>query len=326
MSVVIRRLAKRVSAARLWAPLILLLLCLPAHWVVAEPGAVAVVYPELRDPYKAIFLSVISGIEERIKHPLVHYVLKPGDDHAISKQWLKDNDIKAVIALGKHAERATLDIRKDRPVILGAFLMSKALANNKTLSGISLDPDPEKLFSTLLNIAPDVRRITVVYNPDRDAWLIAQARAAASKLGLQIDAVAAADLRESARAFQGALSKSTRASSALWLIQNPAIIDNTAILPLILETSWSRQLIVFSSNPSHVKRGALFSLFPDNTAMGRSLAELTLKQLAQSKAGNATILPLGDLKLTLNLRTAAHLDIKLSQEQRREIAVPFPQE
>ena len=97
-------------------------------------------------------------------------------------------------------------------------------------------------------------------------------------------------------------------------------MDERAILPLTLRESWNRNIAVFSSNPSHVPRGVLFSLYPDNRAMGRTLAAMAVEE----GNGAASIEPLGDLRVAVNLRTAEHLGLDLSSRQRREFDLVFP--
>jgi putative ABC transport system substrate-binding protein len=75
--------------------------------------------------------------------------------------------------------------------------------------------------------------------------------------------------------------------------------------------SWNRKLVVFSSSFADVKRGVLFSLYPDNKAMGQQLGRL-LEQRQQNQSAPATIYPVEDLLTAVNLRTAEHLGLHFS--------------
>ena len=73
-----------------------------------------------------------------------------------------------------------------------------------------------------------------------------------------------------------------------------------------------------------MRKGALFSLYPDNVGMGRSLAALALQQMQGGPNKTASIKPLRDLLLAVNLRTAEHLGLQFSNQTQREFGLVFP--
>jgi putative ABC transport system substrate-binding protein len=96
-------------------------------------------------------------------------------------------------------------------------------------------------------------------------------------------------------------------------------------LPLVLEAAWSRNLAVFSSSVTHVRRGALFSLYPNNTALGRQLAASALNYPKNSNAPGAATVPLKDALLAVNVRTASHLGLQLTPpRQGFDMVFPTP--
>jgi putative ABC transport system substrate-binding protein len=100
-------------------------------------------------------------------------------------------------------------------------------------------------------------------------------------------------------------------------------MDEQSLLPEVLRETWEKNFVVFSSNLDHVRKGALFSLYPDNFGMGRSLAILALKQIEPgSKLESVNLLR--DLLVAVNLRTAEHLGLRFSSQTRREFAMVFP--
>jgi len=66
---------------------------------------------------------------------------------------------------------------------------------------------------------------------------------------------------------------------------------------------------VFSTNTAHVRRGVLFSLYPDNFALGKRLAGLAPNILSSGGYEKSGRLPLADVQSTVNLRTAKHLEL-----------------
>ena len=82
---------------------------------------------------------------------------------------------------------------------------------------------------------------------------------------------------------------------------------------------------VFSSSVGHVKRGALFALYPNNVELGRSLAASA--QAALSSAGHAArgVVPLKEVLVAVNLRTASHLGLQLgARQQSFDLVFPEP--
>ena len=111
-------------------------------------------------------------------------------------------------------------------------------------------------------------------------------------------------------------------TSAIWLLQDVTTIDSDTILPLLLEEAWNRRSIVFSSNLVHVKKGVLFSMYPDNLKLGEELGKLAM-DVMQNKT-NSEILPLKALKLAVNIRIAKHLGIKIQRQQEKSFDLIFP--
>lgn len=66
------------------------------------------------------------------------------------------------------------------------------------------------------------------------------------------------------------------------------VVEPETILPTVIEQSWQRKLAVFSGSLQHVRRGVLFALYPDNRQLGRRLADLALRVMADPRARPAS--------------------------------------
>jgi putative tryptophan/tyrosine transport system substrate-binding protein len=288
------------------------------------PPVIAVLYPDVREPYRNVFLTILRGIEEGIKGGMVKsLVLKEGSDLSEITAWLEKERIEAVIALGKTGLIAAQTLLKTRRVVVGAVLITPD-QNVHGIEGITLVPDPEVIIDYLKRLVPQVKRLTVIYNPKNNKWLIKRAEAAAKPKGLMLSALPAEDLRTAARLYHKALNTLDNKTEALWLLQDDATVDERAILPLILKQAWDRPLIVVSNNPTHVRRGALLSLYPDNIRMGRRLASMVLKGKQNSDLKDRGMVPLIDLHAAVNVRTAEHLGLNLKDRDVRDFELIFP--
>ncbi|MES2582721.1 MAG: ABC transporter substrate binding protein [Pseudomonadota bacterium] len=277
----------------------------------AEAGAIAVLYPDLEEPYRGIFAKIIEGIEAQVGASVASYAV----GGALSAQdvvaQLKRHDIKVVIALGRQGMKAASTLDQEFGVVAGG-VVSPPTGEGRSFPVVSLAPDPKMLFERLKHFMPDVRRVIVLYDPRQNAWLMRLARDAARIHGLELQALEVADLKHAVRIYQDVLVSADTKRDALWLPQDSTSVEESSVLPLILENAWNRNLTVFSSNVSHVKRGALFSLYPNNVALGRQLASSALS-LPHGNA--ALVVPMKDALLAVNIRTASHLGLQLSSRQ-----------
>jgi putative ABC transport system substrate-binding protein len=285
-------------------------------------GAIAVVYPEIGEPYRSIFSKIIEGIEARARTQVTSYAVTAGTDAAALRSNLKAKNVRVVIALGRQGMLTADALNREFGVVVGGVL---AVPEDEARyrSVISLSPDPSLLFSRLKNLAPQVKRVHVIYDPQQNNWLLRLARDAAREQGLELVAQEAPDLKTAVRLYQEVMTRADVERDALWLPQDVTTVDETTILPLVLRESWDRRLPVFSSSFSHVRRGVLFSLFPDNLGLGRNLAGTALGLAGPSESGNRSVVPLRDVQMAVNLRTARHLGLNFTTRQQQGFDLVF---
>ena len=95
-------------------------------------------------------------------------------------------------------------------------------------------------------------------------------------------------------------------------------------MPLVLKESWNRGVPVFSSSFLHVKKGALFALYPNNLELGRNLAVSALSVLA-GESRKRGVSPLREVHTAVNLRTASHIGLNIGYQQQRSFDFVFPE-
>lgn len=286
------------------------------------PVTVAVVYPEVREPYLGVFMEIIRGIEAEIGRPVTLYPLRdePGLADAITAR-IKAAGNDVAISLGHAGLTVAKPLATAMPVVVGAVLAATE-QETQGLAGISLTPDPEALFEHLKQLVPDVKEVTVIYDPSRKSWEISRALAAAKARGLTLNAQPAANLHLSAELYRNVLVDMRNDSIAIWLPRDNAVMDEATLLPVLLKQAWEKNFVVFSSNLDHVRKGALFSLYPDNFGMGRSLGSMALER-ANAKPGHPTNFePLRNLRVAVNLRTAEHLGLNLAGKRKFDLTFP----
>lgn len=288
----------------------------------AVEGPVAVIYPDIGEPYRSIFSQIIEGIEEQTRTRVASYAVGINANVAEISRDLMKNDIRVVIALGRNGLKTASSFGSNVNVVVGGVI-SAPDTETRGMTILSLAPDPALLFSRLKGLKQTTKRILVVFDPKQNAWLIRLAREAAAAAGIELVAYEATDLKTSVRIYQDILKSIDSTRDALWLPQDTTTVEESSVLPLILREAWNHGFLVFSSNVAHVKRGALFSLYPNNRGMGRSLANSAITKVAQGRQTTSDVLPLKDVLMAVNVRTAAHLGIyNASKQQGFDLVFP----
>ena len=303
------------------------LLWLPP-WIQAAPEdvsrTIAVIYPDIGEPYKRVFNSIIEGIEDGARGHVSAFAVSANMSYADLPAELKRRDIKTVIALGRQGLKVAGGL--DRSLNLtAAGVLSVPESEGQAFPIHSLAPDPGLLFGRLKSLMPAAKRVTIIYDPKQNSWLVRLARDAAKVYGLELLAKEATDLKSALRLYQETLGSTDPKQDVLWLPQDSTTVDESAVLPLVLQEAWSQGLLVFSSNVTHVKRGVLFALYPDNLELGRSLgAWAAALASSPAPASGRGVVPLREVLMAVNTRTAMHLGINLANSPHR-FAMVFPE-
>ncbi|MDK9725044.1 MAG: hypothetical protein OEL88_09125 [Sterolibacteriaceae bacterium MAG5] len=287
-----------------------------------QPGhGIAVLYPEIGEPYRSVFAKIIEGVEEQARGRVTSIAIGPGTNTQDLAADLRRQETRVVIALGRNGLKAASGLDRDMGVVAGGVL-SVPEAEGRNIPVHSLAPDPALLFARLQALVPNVRRVLVVYNPGQNGWLIRMAREAAGARGLELVAYDAPDLRTALKNYQDIFAAIDPKRDALWLLQDSVAAEETTVLPLVLQETWSRNVALFSSNVAHVRRGALFALYPNNAEIGRHLGSAALAYLAAGSHATRGVTPLRAVLLAVNIRTAGHLGLNLPARQGIDLVFP----
>ncbi len=293
-------------------PILLVALTVISPASAAEEHPIAVIYPDIGEPYRQIFTEIISGIEDKLGAPVASYAVNADTNISVLKTSLNLENTKVVIALGRQGMQAAKQLNNRIKVVVGGVLTVPE-NDSDDQPVISLTPDPALLFARMKALMPSMKRVFVVYDPSFDTWLMKLAEPAANAQGLELVSYKAKNLRKAFEYYQQIFSRADSRSDALWLPQDPTTVEESSILPLVLQDSWNNNIAVFSSNFGYVQRGVLFSLYPDNAGLGKRLAVLAQDLLTPDGNGRHGLMPLRDVQSAVNARTAKHLRIDTSR-------------
>ncbi|MDD2760681.1 MAG: ABC transporter substrate binding protein [Methylomonas sp.] len=285
--------------------------------------AIAVMYSDIGEPYRTVYMQIIAGVEDKTKSQISAYPVGGNTDSEMIKGNLRVQGAKVVISLGWQSMKTAIGLDSGLGLVISGVVDAPE-TETRGFPVYSLSPDPALLFSRSKELMPSVRRIHTVYDPNKNQRFIDLAKRAALNQGLELVAREAPDLRSAMDIYQEIFKSASSRGEALWLLQDSTTVEDGSVLPMVLRESWDRNLAVFSSNPGHVRRGVLFSLYPDNVSLGRHLADTALKFLASGDYAERGTILLRDVQMAINLRTAQHLELNIGSRQ--NFGMVFPEQ
>ena len=273
-----------------------------------------IIYPEVREPFARVFEEVVRGAEEGYQQE-VRRVSMADNQSPVDFVHVLDQS-SPVLVLGNRLARQVTEHNADRRLIVGAV---NSEYNN--VFGITLVPDAAVVAAKLPLLVPDVRTVHIVTNPDNNLLDFDHVTTVLQQQGIELSIHRAEDIRVAAGVYRD-LMPTLSEQDAVWILPKGSFVNN-AVLAILLHESWEKYFVVFSSNPIHVKRGALFSIYPNNYKMGLSLGRMAW-DIAQGNSPQRQMQALEDVFVTVNERTSNHLGINLSDDIRSHIDLILP--
>ena len=282
----------------------------------AERSLAVVVYPQVSSTYGRLIDAMIKGMKNNSILKISKYEINKNTSINEVREIINQDANDAVVSLGGFA----LDmVKKTSPSI--PIIASATLLNSDTKAGISLIGDPEEFMKLLGRLAPNIKRVHVVYNKYNSHWYIKRSVSAANTNRITLKAYEAENVNEAAIIYKNIMNKVDGKHDAVWILMDRVIPQN-AILPEILQQAWDKNIITFSSNPVHVKQGVLFALYPNYEKIGHDLVKLTDSIISNAAAN--LIHPATGMKSSVNVRTASHLGLRISPLQLEKFDSVFP--
>lgn len=278
----------------------------------ASAKHLTIVYPNVQAPFDTIYNKINEGIVDSFDGD-IDYLRLPLDFD--SEEVIKNLKSDRVIALGRVGYLLAKDLYKTKPVIVGAVPIKP-----NGVSGVSLVTDPAILFDRLTTLAPNINKVNVVYSHISE-WAIDFARERAKFYDLEFNAVKVKSISEAIKFYEDVINSNEK-NSAIWLPFDPITVNEKAILPSLLEKAWKNRIVIFSSKPTHAKKGALFSALPNNFDLGVHLVKMVNK-LAKNRK-KLGVQPLSQVEMAVNLRTAAHLGYDYDIHTQESFSATFP--
>ncbi|MCS7064900.1 MAG: ABC transporter substrate-binding protein, partial [Fimbriimonadales bacterium] len=175
-------------------------------------------------------------------------------------------------------------------------------------AGVALTIRPQRQFRLLLDLAPDVKRVGVVYNPSdtTSRRLIEQAREDAQRLGLELIAAEA----HAIEALPRALATLEKRIDAFWLIPDPVCAAPNGFEQIEAFCRQQKLPLLAFAEP-YVRRGAVAGIGVDFVDQGVVAAELVDQLLQGADPATMPLLTPRRLRTYYNLAMARALGLTI---------------
>src|SRR5437870_2784828 len=230
-----------------------------------------------------------------------------GQKHA---RKIRESDATLLLAVGvKAALVAKLEI-VDIPVIFCMVLdPAKHDLRAPNMTGIRLDVPVERQFRTMRSVLPPVKKIGVLYDPEKTGNLVTEARLMARVVGFEMIARTVHAGKDVPAALRALLPQ----IEALWLVPDSTVLTEDS-LPFVMGTALDTNVPVIGFSSELVRSGALLGLSVSYEDVGRQAGLLAKKILSDQTQPFTTTFPPERLRLALNLKTARFLGIVIPPE------------
>ena len=161
--------------------------------IIASSIKAAVVYPDAVTSYANLFSTIIQGMESDKRIHLSHYKFDKNYSLVELSSWLAEVKPDVLIALGQTSNDLISKMTLSIPVITSALTRP-----DNRHSCVCVNSEPKQLFSMLLDLKPDIKRIIYVYDETNNAWLIPFAKVAAKQFNIELIIKSANSIQEAA--------------------------------------------------------------------------------------------------------------------------------
>lgn len=253
--------------------------------------------------------EAIAGFREEIKGDVIEYDLR-GEAGNVSQIIAKimASPPKLIFALGALAAVKIGENINFLPILYTLVFdpVDKGLTRRQNMTGILIEADYERQFSILKKIAPNIKRIGILYSYLNESSIL-EAQKYSAPMGVELLAV---KLRQPEDVPAGANQLIVKAD-ALWLIPDSNIINQSSLNYLLSATlKYKLPFMVYSAN--FVKAGALLSPVINNTDIGRQAGKLGQQVLLGKALPGGTLSP-AEVKWAINLSTAKSIGLQIPE-------------
>ena len=255
---------------------------------------------------------------EGISYKLIDH--RAGGDISLIPQLASDLKIKGadlIYTIGTPAAQGVYNIVNDRPILftavtdpIGAGLVDEKIRTGANITGVSDYVNPAKVLDDFLEIYPETKTFTTMYNTNEQNSLV-QIEALEKALedrGLSLKKQGVSSIND----IPQALASLKSGTDAMVIVTDNVVVN---AMPVIAKTLKEEKIPSLAFDEGSVKNGALISEGVNYKKSGIRAAEMAGEILkANKEIKEIPFEDVKDLEILVNKETAEILDLDLSKE------------
>ena len=212
-----------------------------------------------------------------------------------------------ILAVGVDALSKVKKI-KDIPIV---YLMvpnpQSVISKEENITGVSMNIHPEKQLGLLQEVLYQVKRVGLLYDPSKTGFFVKKALYSSEKLGIKLIVKEV----HSPKDVPSMLDSMKDGIDAFWMLPDTTVVTPETVEYLLL-FSLENKIPVLTFSDKYLDLGAMISVSIDAFDIGRQAGEMAKEILSGSDIKNLPRVHAQKAVLTLNLRAAKKLGIRVN--------------
>lgn len=245
------------------------------------------------------FKSAVSKQKKKISFKTLHL---PTDSSLLNEMALQSKDTRLIFTLGTRATRQVLSRSGTVPVISTFILSEEVILQSNQATGIVLRYPMSVQLNWLTKVLPDVKRVGILYSPNKNSGLIKEAKLQAKSKGLTIIDIAV----DNPRNLPAALDEMYRRSDVLLAIPDREIYSGKTLKQIML-TSFRNRVPLIGLSRNWVEAGAIYAIESDYKSIGKQSGGLADSIINKRKMPDDKFYYPDNVNLIINEKTMRHM-------------------
>jgi putative tryptophan/tyrosine transport system substrate-binding protein len=271
---------------------------------VAAQG-IALLKSQNLDPFNQAVNGFTTACHERVTQYDLHG--SKSEATAIVREVLAAKP-RLIVAIGALAAQVAKEEATETPIVF--FMVPRPRSyglQGDNIAGIALDIPVEVQLAIYKSLMPAVKTIGVVFDPEKTKTLVTEAEDVGKKLGVQVLASPVTSQKDVPTALRNIVDK----IDLLWMVPDDTVMTPESFQFFLL-TAFEHNLPFVAVSDIFVKVGALASLSPDYTDVGRQGCQLVTEiEKNRQRLSEIDVVPPSKVDLTINLKTASKIGLTL---------------